>query len=114
MPTQLQDKLAGSLKEYFDPQSGRFHERVQQLVKQDGELEQLLRRQIGGEDSELCQDAGGPFRPAKPADEAARSQANREGLLRRWARRSKRSCTAQRDHVLREFSLDNKEGRWRG
>ena len=51
---QIQDKLAGSLKEYFDPESGRFHERVQQLVKQDGELEQLLHRQIGSEDSQLC------------------------------------------------------------
>src|SRR4051812_41768441 len=38
---QIQEKLSTSLKEYFDPQSGRFPERVQQLVKQDGELEQL-------------------------------------------------------------------------
>ena len=53
----INEKLAGSLKEYFDPQSGRFPERVQQLVKEDGELEQLLRRQIGGEDSQLREDA---------------------------------------------------------
>ena len=28
---QLHDRLSGALKEYFDPQNGRFHERVERL-----------------------------------------------------------------------------------
>ncbi len=51
---QSHEQLAGALKDYFDPESGRFHERVERLVRQDGDLEQLLRRQIGGGDSELA------------------------------------------------------------
>ena len=34
--------------------SGRFSERVERLVKNDGELEQVLRRQAGLTDSELA------------------------------------------------------------
>ena len=50
----VQDQVAGTLREYFDPKSGRFNERVEQLVKSGGELERLLRTQIGASDSELA------------------------------------------------------------
>src|SRR5438552_3365652 len=46
-------RVAGSLKDYFDPDSGRFNGRVERLIKRDGDLEQLLRRQVGVEGSEL-------------------------------------------------------------
>lgn len=40
---QVTVQLANTLREYFDPASGRFSERVDKLVKQDGELAQVLR-----------------------------------------------------------------------
>ncbi len=49
----IHDRTSQTLKEYFDPQSGRFQERVDQLIRRDGELEQVLRRQLGQDDSEL-------------------------------------------------------------
>jgi hypothetical protein len=107
--TQLQDKLAGSLKEYFDPQSGRFHERVQQLVKQDGELEQLLRRQIGSEDSQLCKTLVAHLGQQSPLMKMLDPKES-EGLLSALGQTLEAQLTSQRDHVLREFSLDNKEG----
>ena len=51
---EIHDSLTSTLKEYFDPESGRFQERVDRLIKQDGELEQLLHRQIGTNGSELA------------------------------------------------------------
>jgi len=36
-------QLAATLREYFDPSSGRFNERVERLIRQDGDLEQVLR-----------------------------------------------------------------------
>jgi hypothetical protein len=52
---QIDSKIAGSLKLYFDPQSGHFTERVERLVRKDGDLETMLRQQIGdGESSELA------------------------------------------------------------
>lgn len=107
--SQMQDKLAGSLKEYFDPESGRFPERVQQLIKQDGELEQLLRRQIGGDDSQLCKTLLAHFGQQSPLMKLL-NPSESEGLLQALGQTLESQLTAQRNHVLREFSLDNKEG----
>ena len=49
------DQIGTCLKDYFDPESGRFNERVERLIRKDGELERLLRSQIGSEGSELAQ-----------------------------------------------------------
>jgi hypothetical protein len=106
---QMQQQLAGSLKEYFDPQSGRFHERVERLIKQDGELEQVLRRQIGGTDSELCKTllnhvgSGSPLLKLLTPDES-------QGLLGALRAMVDQQLSQQREKVLKEFSLDNKEG----
>ncbi len=107
--SQMNEKLTGALKEYFDPQSGRFHDRVQQLVKPDGELEQLLRRQIGSEDSELAKTLVGHFGRQSPLMKVLDPNES-EGLLKALAQTLETQLEAQRNHVLREFSLDNKEG----
>jgi len=44
--TNLDRTLVGTLKEYFDPKDGRFNERVERLLKKDGELECLLSRKV--------------------------------------------------------------------
>lgn len=49
---QMNESLTSCLREYFDPASGKFQDRVERLIKRDGDLEQLLRRQIGS-DSEM-------------------------------------------------------------
>ena len=50
----LGQELTSNLKEYFDPQSGRFNERIERLIRQDGDLEKILRRHIGADNSELA------------------------------------------------------------
>ncbi len=107
--SQMNEKLTSALKEYFDPQSGRFHDRVQQLVKPDGELEQLLRRQIGNEDSELAKTLVGHFGQQSPLMKVLDPNES-AGLLKALAQTLDTQLAAQRNHVLREFSLDNKEG----
>src|SRR5262249_53714959 len=47
-------QLAATLQEYFDPKNGRFSHRVQGLVAQDGELAQLIKGFIDGENSQLA------------------------------------------------------------
>ena len=51
---QMQNQLTAELKKYFDPQDGHFPQRVERLVRRDGELEEVLRRQIDGEQSALA------------------------------------------------------------
>jgi hypothetical protein len=107
--TLMQDRLAGTLKQYFDPQDGRFHERVNRLIGQDGELESLLRRQIAGDESELCKTlmahfgAGSPLMTMLSPDQS-------QGLLAILRQTIDAELVSQREHVLGQFSLDNKEG----
>src|SRR5258708_7564198 len=62
----VHDQVSTVLREYFDPKSGRFNERVEQLVKSGGELERLLRSQIGESDSELAKTLGAHFGENSP------------------------------------------------
>ncbi|MCA9042261.1 MAG: hypothetical protein KDA65_18050 [Planctomycetaceae bacterium] len=105
----LNDRMTIALKEYFDPQDGRLTERVNRLVKQDGELEQVLRKQIGSEDSELLKTLSQNFGP----ESALMKMLNPEqstGLLAILRQTMEEQLQQQREHVLGQFSLDNKEG----
>jgi hypothetical protein len=50
----IHTNLTKSLKEYFDPNDGRFQERIERLIKEDGELVNLMQRQIGGNGSVMA------------------------------------------------------------
>ena len=41
------------LTKYFDPKDGQFHQRIQQLIEENGELDQVIRKQIDGDNSPL-------------------------------------------------------------
>jgi hypothetical protein len=43
---QLRSVLGGTLRDYFDPNDGRFTERVERLIRQDGDLEKVIRTQM--------------------------------------------------------------------
>lgn len=105
----LSDHLGRSLKEYFDPESGRLPERISRLIQKDGELESLLRRQIGAEDSELCKtlakhvgDQSQLMRILDPRQS--------DGLLHALSETFNHDLEIQRERLFKEFSLDNKEG----
>ena len=107
--TQINQRLTGSLKEYFDPETGRFQERVDRLVKRDGELEQLLRRQLGAEDSELCKTLVAHVGASSPLMKQLNPNES-QGLLAALRETLQRQLTDQRDVVLGEFSLNNEQG----
>jgi len=105
---QINGNLSAVLKEYFDPGSGRFQERLERLIRRDGELEQLLRRQIGSDGSELAKTL---------ADHLGENSAimklldpNESDSLAQTIRRSaEEALESERERILAEFSLDNKE-----
>lgn len=49
------ENTKSTLTNYLDPDRGHFHRQIQQLIKQDGELEKAIRKQIEGSDSPLNQ-----------------------------------------------------------
>ena len=64
-----------TLKDYFDPDSGRLAERVQRLVSDDGELSQLMKDQLHGDGSPLSKLLADQFWSRKLIDAPARSSA---------------------------------------
>jgi hypothetical protein len=101
----LNERLTAQLKMYFDPQDGRFHERVERLIRQDGELEQLLRRNIGDDDSRLCQTLTQHIGDGSPLMRVLDPDAG-DGLTAALRDCVEERLADQRKRVLDEFSLD--------
>ena len=107
--THLDTTLSKTLRDYFDPANGRFNERIDRLLKKDGELEVLLARKITAENSEMSAvlsrqiGQGSPlFRLLSPNES--------EGLLAALRKGVNDELEQQRSRVLAEFSLDNEQG----
>jgi hypothetical protein len=98
VPTQIE----GKLKEYFDPRDGRFTDRVQRLVANDGELSTLIKGLVDGENSQLARTMVGQIAPLMKHLDPEQS----EGLLAML----RASFQRQFEVVLKEFSLDYKDG----
>lgn len=99
-------RLGTALQEYFDPESGRFNDRVRRLVSQDGELSQLIRGFVDGESSQLARTMLTQMTPLLKQLDPQQS----EGLLAVLRASVEDRLNHHRDHVLKEFSLDHKEG----
>jgi hypothetical protein len=107
--TSVNENVAASLRSYFDPESGRFSERVERLVRNGGELEQVLKRQIGTSDSELAKTLAAHVGENSALMKLLDPEAS-NGLISALTTTTEETLKAQRDQILREFSLDNKEG----
>lgn len=97
------------LKRYFDPESGHFQDRVERLVRRDGDLEQVLARHIGQKDSELCKTLASYFGDESPLIKWLNPDKSR-GLLAEMQNAMEEKLKDQREKVIGQFSLDNKEG----
>jgi hypothetical protein len=97
------------LKEYFDPSSGKLQERVERLIKKDGELEQVLRRQIGADDSEMVR-ALAPYLGGHSPLMKVLDPEEASGVVQKLRESVDETLEEQRNRILSEFSLDNKEG----
>ncbi len=106
---QVQHELSRELKDYFDPESGRFEERIKRLVQRDGDLEQVLQRHIGGEDSQLAKTLVAHIGQNSPLMKLL-SPDETQGLLAALRATVESQLGQQRERLLKEFSLDNQEG----
>ena len=99
-------QIASTLKEYFDPTDGRFTERVERLVKRDGDLERVLRQQSSEAQKALADTLEQVQDPLlqllNPTDD--------NQLIGSLRARVEDIVGQRNDHLLREFSLDNQDG----
>lgn len=101
----LQAQVRGVLREYFDPGSGKFNDRIEKLVRRDGELETTLRRLVGEKDSELARALAGALGEHSPVLRML-SPTQSDGVVRTLAKTVDDALSAQRERILAAFSLD--------
>lgn len=101
-----QDRTSVVLKEYFDPSSGRLPERLGRLVSEDGELAKFFAAQLHGEASPLAKRLDSVVAPLLKQLDPQQT----EGLLATLRKVVDGELSKQREHLLREFSLDNDQG----
>lgn len=106
---RMHDKLSSELAEYFNPKSGRFTDRVDRLIKRDGELEQLLSRAVGGEGgSQLSQTLAKHLGKGSDLMRILDPKQS-DGLVLAIKKVVEESTGLHKDKLLGEFSLDNKQ-----
>ncbi len=105
----IHQKISLTLTEYFDPQSGKFQERVQRLVSKDGDLEKVLKSLVGSQDSELSKTLVAHVGQNSPLLKML-SPNESQGLLAALRAMVEGELTKQNGTVLKEFSLDNQAG----
>ena len=107
--SEVVEQITGCLKGYFDPTSGLFNERVRLLVQEDGELERLIRGQIEGDGSVLVRTLDSHVGRESPLMQTLNPD-SAVGLITLLTKSTEDTLDTQRERILTEFSLDNKEG----
>ena len=104
--TGLMSQMTNSIKEYFDPKDGRFNERLERLLSEDGELEQVLRKQLGSEESELTKTLSLMIGESSPLMKALDPEST-NGILNKIHETVSFNLKTGSENILSEFSLDN-------
>lgn len=104
----LDEAMGGTLRSYFDPASGAFTERVQRLLKSDGELASVISRQVEAAhrtlDGLLMQHLGAdsPLRTLLSPDEG-------NAFITLLRGQVGQALQLQADAIVGEFSLDRSD-----
>lgn len=104
----ITSEIATALRQYFDPSTGTLPQRIESLIRNDGDLERALRAHLGPENSTMARTLaahvgeGSPLFKLLSADEAQGLKARIEAML-------KEVLEERQEQILREFSLDTEE-----
>lgn len=99
------EKLLGK---YFDPASGEFNQRLDRLVRRDGELESLLGKHLNGDGSSLTNTLEKHIGPNSPLLQML-SPDQRKGILAALKESLDLVLGEQSKSIVGQFSLDDKE-----
>lgn len=105
---QMLNGLSSALKQYFDPADGQLPQRLERLLKRDGELENLLGRHLNGDGSTLARTLAEHIGEQSPLFRIL-SPKQSEGILKALTDVLTQSLQQQREHVLAQFSLDKSD-----
>jgi hypothetical protein len=97
--------MTTSLTQYFDPANGDLPQRLDRLMKKDGDLESLLNRHMQGEACSLAQTLAKHVGEQSPLFQML-SPTQSNGILAALREVVQGGLDLQREHILRQFSLD--------
>jgi hypothetical protein len=100
----ISSDLGSSLRQYLDPKDGQLPLKLNEMIKPNGQLDQLLTRHVGLDNSTL---AGSLAKQVGEASPLVRSldPRQKDGLVETLKVAIQQSLDAQRDHVVRQFSV---------
>ncbi len=101
----VQEHLGKTLGEYFNPNDGKFNERVERLVKRDGELENIIADKLTGEDSHLSRRLASLVGEDSPLWAKLDPQA-KDGIVAHLVTMVDESLGTHRQRIVDQFSLD--------
>lgn len=106
--TETSNAIASALRQYFDPSSGALPLRIEALLRSDGELDRALRAHLGPENSTIANALSAHFGEGSPIFKLL-SPTDANGVKAQVQGALEDVLQNQREEILREFSLDNKE-----
>jgi hypothetical protein len=105
---QCAGAVATSLKQYLDPESGQLAQRLDRLVRSDGEIENLLRRHLGDDASTVAQTLAKHVGEQSPLFKLL-SPDQADGVLAALRDVIQTALRSQREQILKHFTLDDKD-----
>jgi len=103
----LTAKLTNAIAQYFDPQTGDLTQRLDRLVRKDGDLERVLASYLDGEASALARTLAQHVGETSPLFKQL-APGESDGFIATLHQTIAATLQAQRDHILSQFSLDDK------
>lgn len=101
----LNKQLSGLVAQYFDPKTGVLEQRLSSLVRQDGELDRLIRRHLDADTSTIAQTLARHVGQQSPIFRLL-SPDQKEGLVSALAGTLDAALKDQHQRIRQEFSLD--------
>jgi len=105
----VSENIGMVLKDYFDPQNGHFQEKLNGLLEENGEIERLMAKQIGPQESELGKTLNAHFGENAPLRKIFDPQSS-DGILKHFNETFSLELTKNQQCILDQFSLNNKAG----
>ncbi|GMV26663.1 MAG: hypothetical protein AMXMBFR58_26940 [Phycisphaerae bacterium] len=103
---QVASQLAAALRQYLDPTDGHLPMRLNEVLRPDGQLDQLLRRHVGADNSTMAQALARQVGEASPVFKLLNPQ-QQDGLVASLKTAIKEALDEQSRRVTGQFSLND-------
>lgn len=100
--------VSSTLKTYFDPNEGHLPQRLDRLIRKDGELQSLLSSHLDGDECVVARTLSKHIGDDSPLLQLL-SPEESEGVVASLSKAVAETLELQRGQILRQFSLDDKE-----